>query len=493
MCYVPLLHIFAMANSKGIPRDPEKKARSQIGIFSIIMVLLVTLLMLLEAMAGTAPVQSINPAVTANIQPAPTMNTNVSWSVFHSGWNPLEYSNGSANLTLNADTSTTYANPISVNPADVAMNGTLQNDKVAGTVWNAGKPTGSGTVNGGAVATTANVSIGNINTPSITINGSEAAANGGATLAQFTSTIPITSLPSNNIQYDYLTIGMQLTGPKLTGVHTQLNLYNGSVVTQPSEYVIDPGQTIYMSVNFAQLNTFNGGKGFNLTGSQAATAFDATPYMVIPKAPSTDTWTLNVFAYALTTYPISLGENATGSPQTEIHGSAALAQFNPTSAASVYNNGYSIALSQPMQNLTTQQSAVSSGSYVEQVEYQGQFNLPTAPDLSYGSANLTEQFNVPTAQTQVLDINGVSYLNAISGKNGTVQLLSSVNPNGQTQFLQIVDYTQSQWTSISSPPGIFTIQGIEYYWEEFIIAILAVVGIGAGAASKHASSLRKVK
>ena len=62
----------------------------------------------------------------------------------------------------------------------------------------------------------------------------------------------------------------------------------------------------------------------------------------------------------------------------------------------------------------------------------------------------------------------------------------------QTQFLQIVDYTQSQWTSISSPPGIFTLAGIEYYWEEFIIAILAIVGVGAGAASRHASNLRKV-
>ena len=81
-----------MANSKGIPQDPEKKARSRIGIFSIIMVLLVTLLMLLEAMAGTAPVQSINPAAaSANIQPNPSMNTNVTWSMFHSGWNALEY------------------------------------------------------------------------------------------------------------------------------------------------------------------------------------------------------------------------------------------------------------------------------------------------------------------------------------------------------------------------------------------------------------------
>jgi hypothetical protein len=222
--------------------------------------------------------------------------------------------------------------------------------------------------------------------------------------------------------------------------------------------------------------------------------------MGTPKTTTNGSMILNetIWGISITSNVQSLGTftNATGPhPVTGMTSAQnVLSTFSPTfNWKSVINDGYTVAVSQSLQNLTTQQSAVSTGSYVEQVEYQGSFALPTAPDLSYGAANLTEHFNVSTAQVQVLDINGVSYLSAISGKNGTIQLLSSVNPNGQTQFLQIVDYTQSQWTSISSPPGIFTIQGIEYYWEEFIIAILAVVGIGAGAASKHASSLRKVK
>ena len=120
------------------------------------------------------------------------------------------------------------------------------------------------------------------------------------------------------------------------------------------------------------------------------------------------------------------------------------------------------------------------------MEYPGQFDLPSAPDLSYGSANLTEQFNVSTAQTQVLDINGVSYLSTISGKNGTIELLSSVNPNSQTQFLQIVDYTQSQWNSISVAPGIFTIAGIEYYWWIAVGGLATLIGLAAAA--KHAGT-----
>ena len=217
-------------------------------------------------------------------------------------------------------------------------------------------------------------------------------------------------------------------------------------------------------------------------------------YLLLPKTTRAADYTFTVYGLAFTDYPLTLGQNATGATISQSGNSAKLSTLDPDFAwQAITDNGYTAAVSQPLQNLTTQQSAINTLNYIEQVEYQGQFNLPTAPDISYGAANLTEHFNVSTLQTQVLDINGVSYLSTISGKNNTIQLLSSVNPNGQTQFLQVVDYTQSQWTSISSPPGIFTLAGIEYYWEEFIIAILAIVGVGGGAASRHASNLRNVK
>lgn len=484
MCYVLSLHIFLMANSKGIPRDPEKKARSRIGIFSIIMVLLVTLLMLLEAMAGVAPAQMNNPAAaSANIQPNPTMNVNVTWSSFYNGWNPLEYSNGTANLTLNTGMSSIYANPVSIDPAKISgltdKFAPSQNESDWGNL-------GTEVTTGESYSST-NAS----GKETITLQGSDS---GSSVYGQFVK-VPITSLPSNNPSYDYFTMIYNTSGQTITGQSAFLSISNDTNNAYDEEaafYSTSHGtQTAMVSVQLSALIAKPSTYGnMNITHNSY---YKVGLLIDTPNGTAADTWSITLQALILSENPLYLGTNATGAEITNGTGSITLSSFSPNFAWSeIIDNGYSVAVSQPLQNLTTQQSAVSSGSYVEQVEYQGGFALPTAPDLSYGSANLTEHFNVSTTQVQVLDINGVSYLSTISGKNGTV-LLSSVNPNGQTQFLQIVDYTQSQWTSISSPPGIFTIQGIEYYWEEFIIAILAVVGIGAGAASKHASSLRKVK
>jgi hypothetical protein len=238
-----------------------------------------------------------------------------------------------------------------------------------------------------------------------------------------------------------------------------------------------------MSVNLAQLNTFNGGKGFNLTGSQAATAFGATPYMIIPKAPSADTWTLNIFAYAITSYPISLGENATGSPQTEMHGDAQLTQFNPTSAASVYNNGYSIALSQPMQNITEQQTSINDGTFTEQATYQGIFTLPSAPDLEYSASNITVPLAIPGSQYEVANLNGASYLSSIqTHTNGTFSF-GTVNPNQQNSLVLEVKYTSAQWDASSSAPSFFTLAGIEYYWWVAVLGLMGLIGLGSLAIS----------
>jgi hypothetical protein len=468
-----------MANSKWIPPDPEKKARSRIGIFSIIMVLLVASLMLLEAMGGAAPAQSNQPATqSASIQPNPTLNTNITWSTFYNGWSPLEYYNGSGNQTLNAELSSIYTNPISINT--VGLQSTyLTNSNATGTPFNSSNLAVAAGASGGSVQTTSY-------------------ANGIYTLTQNTSAsstnwqgwkipgpVSDTYLPSNNPQYDYVTVAFSLLGPAMTGVSAGLSIWNstGHNANVPNT-IVYPGQSIWES---APLSNF-AGPNFNTTVS---TYIVPELELSLPEHAST-TYTIKLTAFMITTAPLYLGNNISGPEYIAI--SPHFSSFNPDfSWQDVDSSGYSVAISQPLQNLTATQTPISSGNYSEEVEYQGQFNLPTAPDLSYGATNITEDFAIPTSQTQVLDINGVSYLSTINGKNSTITLLASVNPNEPTQFLQIVDYTQTQWTSISSPPGIFTIQGIEYYWEEFIIAILAVVGLGAGAASKHASSLRKVK
>ena len=462
------------------------------------MAIFVATLMILSALVIALPgtqgrEYGMSPAATssANIQPNPTLNTNVSWSTFHNGWHPLEYTNGSANLTLNADMSSIYANPITVLPQNIVANGSMQNDKIGSIPWNDYTPKFGSTTATGQIATASNYTLApGIEIPQLTENGSEA---GGSSLYLYThlGAYGLSVLPSTNPAYDYITVGADLSGSNMAGMSASIGIYNGSSTFSVASML--PNQASFISINLASLDKeFH--YGFNLTGKGAMSGIEIILTLNTPAAPSTDTWTGQIFAEVLTTSQQSLGTNATGAQQFNVTGNAHLTSFAPTfSWSSVVNNGYTVAVSQPFQNLTMQQSAINSGSYTEQVEYQGQFELPTAPDLSYGPANVTEHFNVSTSQTQVLDINGVSYLSTISGKNNTVLLLPSVNPNGQTQFLQIVDYTQSQWTSISSPPGIFTLAGIEYYWEEFIIAVLAIVGVGAGAASRHASNLRKVK
>ena len=466
------------------------------AIFVATVMILSALVIALPGMQGRE--YGMNPAATssANIQPNPTLNTNVTWSVFHNGWNPLEYSNGTANLTLNTAYSSLYANPINVNPLDIK--GSIQNytKRIANSTtnleWNEINPLGEwaggsrGGVGGGAVFTLSNTS----GLVQFTLNTSAASANEqGAGIC-----IDTASLPSTNLQYDYLTASAEITsGTLITGLNLSIGL-NSAHTNRTEAHIIYTDATqspLYMSVPLSQ---YAADIGYNTSG----TYYPRLDVLLnVPQSTTATTYTVEIGDFAITTYPNSLGtatSNGSISTITNIVGNAHLTSFSPAfSWTEVDNSGYSVATSQSLQNLTTQQSAINSLGYVEQVEYQGQFMLPTAPDLTYGPANITEHFNVSTSQTQVLDINGVSYLSTISGKNNTVRLLSSTEPNSQTQFLQIVDYTQSQWTSISSPPGIFTLAGIEYYWEEFIIAILAIVGVGAGAASRHASNLRKVK
>ena len=52
--------------------------------------------------------------------------------------------------------------------------------------------------------------------------------------------------------------------------------------------------------------------------------------------------------------------------------------------------------------------------------------------------------------------------------------------------MQIVDYTQSQWNSISNSPGLFTLAGIEYYWWIAVGGLATLIGLGGAA--KHAGT-----
>ena len=431
-------------------------------------------------LSGATAFAATPSSATVHIQPNPTMNTNVTWSTFYHGWNPLEYNNGTANVSLNAEPSNTYVNYISVNPADIQANGTLTYNGIGvnKTAWET-YMTSPYTTTPQTITQSKGVLKDAFNTSATT---SEAAGMFGV--------IPITYYPSNNIEYDYLTMIVGLSGSDVAGVSAHIAFENGTGNQQTTSTTILPGQIQYVSYSLMQLNEMHKAS-FNTTGNGYSSSITPVLEVSLPESATTYDYTLTIYGMAMTTERLTLGTQTTSgtitTPDNFTGTGMQLSAFNPNFAwSSIQNNGYTVAVSQPLQNLTTQQNAISSGNYIEQVEYQGNFALPTAPDLTYGPTNLTEAFNISTAQTQVLDINGVSYLSAISGKNGTVQLLTSVNPNSQTQFLQIVDYTQSQWNSISVSPGIFTIAGIEYYWWIAVGGLATLIGLAAAA--KHAGT-----
>lgn len=451
----------------------------------------VAILMILSALVIALPQgreYGINPAASAssqgNIQPNPTLNTNVSWSTFNSTWAPLEYYNGTSYENLSGSESALYANPISINPADITSTQLTGNNLLN---WdNASSWANTYSTNGGGVTTLTKSQYG----IQITSNESQANTQG----PEWTLTIPDSALPSTNPSYDYLTVIYNSSVP--AGASIAVNPTNNSnkfvgyapLEVSGSGTILQKGASTapeeFYSISLAAYAKSTGIQ-FNQTIGNGYTAdVLLTVHQNLPEGSTTVTTTIR--GISLTEYPFSLGQNSTGSDIFFAAGSAHLSRLSPTNPIQITDRGYSVAVSQPLQNLTTQQDVVSSGNYIEQVEYQGQFDLPTAPDLSYGPANLTEVFNISTSQTQVLDINGVSYLSSISGKNGTITLLSSANPNEPTQFLQIVDYTQSQWNSISTAPGIFTIAGIEYYWWIAVGGLAALIGLAAAA--KHAGT-----
>jgi hypothetical protein len=451
------------------------QTKRALGIATIVSVAVVFLFLT----SAAAPAMSSNQAnaftTQANLLPIPVLNTNVTWSQFYQGWNELEYNNTTKDTILNATPSQMIHNPITVEPTDIESYGTLQNDIIGTSHWN-----NTGAWSEGGLTSLSTAILGK----STIIKGIITPSNENATTPYMKAPrVNVSDYPFNQLQYDYITGIISFTGKNITGAYIQIEEQNqtGKYGNFPNN-TLYPGNSVFFSLPMSDL----AGASFNTSGKGYSSYFNTLINIFIPSNQEGNTWTVTVSGLAVTSSQMNLGILASGKAITNAL-NPSMEQFHPSFPwQAVLNNGYSVAVSQPLQNVTTSQNAISDGNYIEQVEYQGQFELPTAPDLSYGQANISEQFNVSTSQTQVLDINGVSYLSAISGKNGTITLLSSVNPNSQTQFLQIVDYTQSQWNSISSPPGIFSIAGIEYYWWIAVGGLATLIGL-AGAA-KHAGT-----
>lgn len=438
-------------------------------------------LIFLIAPVGAAS-HSISPAVsTQNYQPDPTLNTNITWSTFEHGSSPLEYNNGTANVTVQTNLSNFYSNPIAVNPTDIEAYGLLQNDNLAkAPKWNNTSNWGN---SGGSVLSTGTLGKGT------TLNIGDTLANTNATCTHTTFTIGETNYPSSSPGYDYITTAYTLTGPSITGAGANLYIWNST--NNGNQFnggdVILPGQTMYISEPLTDIN-----EGFNTTpGAGYSSSVELDYQIYTPSgAAAGDTWTLTISALAFTDYQIPLGTNSTGAQVVD--------KINPTMTSfgspelkyqEVLDNGYSVATSQPVQNITTVQTPISSGNYIEQVQYSGAFQLPSAPDLSYSVANITFPLTVPASQVQVLTLAGSSYLPSLGNKtNGTAVLESSVSPTTSLSYYSIVEYTESQWQDISHPAGLFTIAGIAYYYWLAVGAVASILGLAGGVRHAHAKA-----
>ena len=453
----------------------------------------VVALFMMSSMAApmSSGIQANNFTASQGIQPYTTMNSNVTWSTFYNGWNTLEYNNGTTkgNLTLPAQISSIYQNPITVNPSDIIAKGSLQQEKIGSYgYWN----TTSGLI---MYSSQTNVtSTGRI----LTQNGVQILGN-KATVTGTTKTgseavffrVPTTDYLSTNPAYDYITIIGSTNISKGQAEDAFIAIGN---TTQIHNFKSFQNGASYISISLEQIAR-QYKIGFNTTAGKGYSSYvQIMAGINIPAGATAGKYFSQIDAVAMTTEPLYLGTNSTGSQVTAGNGNIQLTSFAPNFQwTEITNNGYSVAVSQPLQKATIQQNALSGSNYIEQIEYQGSFGLPTAPDLTYGVTTLAEQFNISTSQVQVLDINGQSYLSSITGKNGTVVLISAATPTTSTSFLQIVDYTSSQWQSISGPPGFFSVAGIEYYFDELVLGIAAFLGLGATAAALKVRQLRRAR
>ena len=435
---------------------------------------------------GSSQIQVNGFTTTKGIQPFMSMNTNASWSTFYSGWSPLEYNTSTQNATLNAGLSTFFQNPISVNTSKIQTSA-LNNV--------------NSTVNLSAIEKTYVTAGGNYTYNKTTLTGT-LGSNGSNTESYLIGyNIPITALPSNNIGYDFITLSGYVSGIKSTGQYAEFKSANSSGDNAPITFANG-------SINQYDITGTHFGNGAfyitvpisDMTSSQSNVNISKTSTVALdfelkqPTGKSLSVISATFTGFTVTTEPLTLGTTNGKIQQVYVSGNETFSQFSPNFKwTKIINNGYQVAISQPLQNETLTQTAISNGSNIEEVQQGGKFILPSAPDLSFGPSNITEQLNVSSKQVMVLDINGLSYLSTISGKNGTINLISSINPTSSTSFLEIVEYTSSQWNSISGPPGFFSVAGVEYYFDEIVLGLTALLGIGGAAAHRRAAQLRRVK
>lgn len=472
---------------------------------------------------GASPALAYTPH--AGIEPNPTLATNVTISSHPAGGAPLQYLDQYSrwqNLTAHVDAAH-VANPYAIAPSDIVAPGILQGEKVAGTYWNL---TGTGTLwhtqyNGlasGSVLTGPTAATVN-GEPAVqyTVNTSD--ADPGSVDIGYA--ITPAQLPSTNLAFDFLTIGIELAGTAQAGAYADavvfnqsaggtwapqvyasngtLQPFNGTVAGAPA-LPADAGQEEYFSISMASMKCW---AGTALTCSHMSGASPVTTYylgfvLYIPKVAST-VYTVTVTDLAVGTAPLSLGTTQwhKASVTVAAFGAGAfpanLSAFQPSfTYSSVAGGGYTVAIAQAASDVsasTISAAALTNGS--ESVTYSFPMGLPAAPSLAYGNAKLTDTPFLAPWQYVAINFAGTSYLSAYQAakvQGNYTTIVPTVLPTTNASWVGTVTYTESQWLSISGAPGFFTPAGLAYWFWVLVGAFAGLLGIGGTVAYAKSKS-----
>ena len=379
-----------------------------------------------------------------------------------------------------------YANPISINPTDILAYKSLQNDNISKLgQW---ENTSLWSMENSPNETQSNFAIGKGTGFTISVIDTKNANAFGTTMY-----IPNSDYPSANLQYDYLTMIYSFTGANTVGACAHISISNQSGLAKVNyelpKTTITPGQTEYFSIPFSQMKL-----GLNTTtGKGYSSQMQVIPYINTPSGVD-GTWSINIYGMALTTYPVSIGINTTGNTITQATNDIKLKSFSPAfNWEEIINNGYSVAVSQTMQNMTVSQTSINDGTFTEEATYQGTLQLKPAPDLTYSNSDITLKMNLTGKQYLVANLNGISYLTTVQKKENGTYLFGSENPNNANSIILEVKYTAAQWNASTNTPSIFSLQGLEYYWWVGLIGLMNIIGLGAAASSHFSGDEENLK
>lgn len=461
-----------------------------IGAFFAIMIAVLFIASSVPAQAGTGNHQQETGFTSVNYIPQPVLNSNITWSIYHNGWKPLEYNNGTlkGNKTLDTGLSQIYANPITVNPEKIQTAYPKTYDKIQ--LFNPANWLSYGTgTRGGMDPIQTNASH------SFTYSVNESKAE--PTTTYILISIPTTDMPTQNTAYDYITMSGNITAS--TGMYFTYTIANS---TMYSNMIAENGtyKSISETAGIGQGNSpaYTNPFWFSVSLKQANLTMGTSNIRIgfqytIPQSTADKRLSITINNIAMTESPQQLGtENIKNTVKTvsSVQGNAILSNFAPNFVwTNITNNGYTVATTENLRNETISQTSINNGVFTEQATYQGILTLPTAPDLTYSNSYISMKLNITGKQFLVANLNGESYTNTVQSQNNGTYVFGTVNPNSDNSVIIEVEYTTAQWTASSGTPSIWSIAGIEYYWYILLGAGLGLIGLGTGIKS-HANSLR---